>query len=195
MIPVTRDKDEWAIVLEYLPHGHSSHGRPEPIAQVVGEKFFSLLEVVPREGAVFSLGDRVYIGDGPRDNVKYIKRALRFQELTSSASQELEEVVRDIAREAEARFVGFFNKAEPLTTRMHSLELLPGIGKKHMWEILNARKEKQFVSYEDIKARCTTVPEPRKMMEARIMKELRGEDPRHALFVHVHTGEHREERR
>lgn len=189
---ITKEKDEWAIVLEYLPHGHAGQMRPEPVAQVVGERFFSLLEIIPREGVSLSIGDRVYIGDGPRDKVKYIRRALKFSELTTTGAAELEEVVKDLVREAEERFVEFFNKAEPLTTRMHSLELLPGIGKKHMWEVLEARKVKPFASYEDIKQRCPTIPEPRKMLERRIMKELRGEDPRHSLFVHVHAGDRQE---
>jgi len=29
--------------------------------------------------------------------------------------------------------------------------LLPGFGKKHMQEIINKRKEKEFVSFEDMK--------------------------------------------
>lgn len=181
-----REKDEWAIVLDYMQHGYPGQGRPEPVAQVMGERFFSLLEIVPRDGVALALGDRVYIGDGPRDKIKYIKRALKFTDLTTSAAAELEEVVKDIVREAEERFVEFFNRAEPLTTRMHSLELLSGIGKKHMWEVLEARKERAFASYEDMKARCPTLPEPRKMLEKRILKEIRGEDTRHSLFVHVH---------
>ena len=42
--------------------------------------------------------------------------------------------------------IEFFNKAAPLTTRMHQLELLPGLGKKHMWEIIEERKDKPFES-------------------------------------------------
>ncbi|QQG40316.1 MAG: DUF655 domain-containing protein [Candidatus Aenigmatarchaeota archaeon] len=183
------EKDEWAIVLDFLPHGHSGYGRPEPVAEVVGERFFSLLEIVPREGVVLTLGDRVYIGDGPRDKVKYVKRALKHSDLSTSASSELEEVIKDIVREAEERFIEFFNNAGPLSIRMHSLELLPGMGKKHTWEVLEARKEKPFASYEDMKARCPALPEPKKMLEKRIIKEVRGEDPHHALFVRAHEME------
>lgn len=181
-----KEKDEWAIVLDFLPHGHPGQTKPEPVAQVVGERFFSLLDIVPRDGVTLALGDRVYIGDGPRDKVKYIKRALKESELTTTARAELEEVVKDVVREAEERFVEFFNRAEPLTIRMHTLELLPGMGKKHTWELLEARKERPFSSYDDIKQRCPTIPDPRKMLEKRIMKEVRGEDPHHTIFVKLH---------
>lgn len=177
-------KDEWAIVLEYLPHGHASEGgKPEPVAQVVGENYFSLLEIVPREDATLALGDRVYIGEGNRERVKYIKRALDHSDLTSAAQSELEEVIEDIVREAEERFVDFFNDAQPITTRMHSLELLPGIGKKHMWDIIEERDVEPFQSYEDLKERCPSIPEPQKMVRQRILEEIKERDPRHTIFV------------
>ncbi len=176
-------KDEWVIILDVLPNGHPGRGRPEPIAQAVGEKYFSLLELVPRDGITLSLGDRVYIGEGTRDKVKYIKGSVSLNDLTTISRSELEEVIKDLIRECEDRFIDFFNKAGPISTRMHSLELLPGIGKKHMWEVLDARKEKPFESYEDLKKRVPSIPDPQNMIFKRIMTELRGEDPRHRLFV------------
>lgn len=176
-------KDEWVIVLDFLPSGHASHGRPEPIAQAIGERFFSILEIVPRDGTELTLGDRVYVGDGTRDKIKYIKRTISVDELTAFSRTELEEVIKDLVREGEDKFVEFFNSAGPISTRMHSLELLPGVGKKHMWELLNARKEKPFESYEDLKKRVPLLPDPEKMVFKRIMTELKGDDPRHRLFA------------
>ncbi len=76
----------------------------------------------------------------------------------------------------------FFNKAVPLTTRMHSLELLPGIGKKHLWDILAQRRAKPFESFSDIQNRIEMLPDPKKMVIKRIMNELEEKD-RHKLFV------------
>lgn len=45
-------RDENVIVLDFLPRGHSI-GRQEPIAQVIGEKYFSLLEVVVKKRCYF----------------------------------------------------------------------------------------------------------------------------------------------
>jgi len=176
-------KDDWVIVLDFLPSGHPGHGKPEPLAQAIGEKYFSLLEIVPRNDVKLTLGDRVYVGDGTRDKIKYIKRSISMTELTAFSRSELEEVVKDLVREEEERFIEFFNQAGPISTRMHSLELLPGVGKKHMWELLGARKEKLFDNYEDLKKRVPLLPDPEKMVVKRIMVELKGDDPRHRLFA------------
>ena len=56
------------------------------------------------------------------------------------------------------------------------MELLPGIGKKHMWEILEKRDEKPFESFEDLKERVKLIPNPEKAVIKRIMMEIRGED-------------------
>ena len=83
---------------------------------------------------------------------------------------------------SEKRFVDFFNNAQPLTTRMHQLELLPGLGKKHMWEILEVRKTKPFESFEDIKKRVKLMPDPKNAVIKRILAEIKGKE-KHRIFV------------
>ena len=74
MIPKEKlKKDEWAVTLDYLSHGRYSMDRSQPVAQVMGDLYFSLLEVIVREGSTLKVGERVYIGDGKRDKVKYIR--------------------------------------------------------------------------------------------------------------------------
>ena len=175
-------KDEYVIVLDFLPHGRPSDRRPEPLAQVIGEKFFNLLEVILKEGVTVKPGDRLYIGEGKRERVKYIRGRISYNELTSFAKTELENVLEKLVEENEQRFVEFFNRAGPVTTRLHSLELLPGIGKKHLWDIITQRKRKPFESFEDIKKRIAMLPDPKKMILKRIIIELKGED-RRRLFV------------
>ena len=82
------------------------------------------------------------------------------------------------------KFVDFFNKAQPLTTRMHQIELLPGLGKKHMWQIIEERKDKPFESFNDIKARVKLMPDPEKIIFKRIIAEMGGEE-KYMLFVDV----------
>jgi len=62
------------------------------------------------------------------------------------------------------------------------LEILPGIGKKHMWDIINVRKEKPFESFEDIKNRIKLIPDPKHAIIKRILEELENKDKYH-LFV------------
>ena len=95
---------------------------------------------------------------------------------------ELENVINKLVEEREKEFVEFFNKCGPISTRLHTLEILPGIGKKHMWDILEARKEKPFESFEDIKKRVKLIPDPKQSIVRRILEELQEKD-KYKLFV------------
>ncbi|MFQ6020544.1 MAG: DUF655 domain-containing protein [Candidatus Aenigmatarchaeota archaeon] len=175
-------KDENVIVLDFLPRGHAT-GRSEPIAQVIGEKYFSLLEIVVRKDATIKSGDKLYIGEGKRDHVDHIKRRITTKDLTTFARSELPFVVEKIVKENESRFVEFFNNARPISTRLHQLELLPGVGKKHMWDIIKERKNGPFKSFDDIKKRINLMPDPMNAVIKRILEELEGENIRYRLFV------------
>ena len=83
-------------------------------------------------------------------------------------------------QEREQEFVDFFNKADAINTRIHQFELLPGFGKKHTQSILEARKEKPFESFEDIKNRVTNLPDPAKAIEKRIFQE-------HFFIIHINA--------
>lgn len=175
-------KDDYVIVLDFLQHGKPSDRRAEPVAQCVGDKFFNLLEVAIKEGVAVKTKDTLYIGENKRDQVKYIRGRISYSELTSYAKDTLQEVVQELVEKDEKRFVGVFNKSSSLTTRMHSLELLPGIGKRHLWDILNGRKSKPFESFKEVQERVPMLPDPKKMIIKRIFNEFEEKD-RHRLFV------------
>ena len=65
---------------------------------------------------------------------------------------------------------------------MHQLELLPGLGKKHMWEIIEERKDKPFESFDDIKKRVKLMPDPEKAIIKRIISEIQGKE-KHKIFA------------
>lgn len=174
-------KDDNAIVLDFLEHGKPS-GKREPVAQVIGTENFNLLEVVPREGVRLSSGDDVYIGSGDREKVQYIKGKITEDDLTETAKSELDYVLEDLIEENEDRFVKFFNESAPLTPRQHALELLPSVGKKHMWKIIEERDDDPFESFDDIDDRVDLLPDPRNLVKKRLRKELSGGE-KHYLFV------------
>ena len=176
------EKEEHAMVLDYLPNGYPLERKMMPIAQAIGEKNLTLLELVPRRGMSFDVGEKVYIGEGKRDKVYYILGRLQREKLTETAKQHLENVIERIVKEREQEFVDFFNKAEAINKRVHQLELLPGLGKKYTKEILEQRKEKDFESFEDMKKRIPNLPFPEKTIEKRILKELT-EFERYNLFT------------
>lgn len=183
-----RTKEEIAIVLDFLPHGYPFNKRPAhiktPVAQAIGKEHFILLEVAPKREIHLQPHEEVYIGEGKRDKIHHIIGKLLMDKLTVTARNELKYIIKEIVKKNEKRFVDFFNKAQPLSTRMHQLELLPGLGKKHMWEIVDTRKEKSFGSFADMKKRVKLMPDPGKVVVKRIMQELKGKE-KHRLFVDV----------
>lgn len=175
-------KDDYIVVLDFLAHGKPNDRRAEPVAQGIGDKFFNLLEVAIKDDTKIKPKDRLYIGDEKRDQVKYIRGRIDYNELTSFARDMMEEVLNELISKDEKRYVDFFNKAGPVSTRMHSLELLPGIGKRHLWSILNERKKKPFETFKELQDRVEMLPDPKKMIVKRIIFDLEGKD-RHKLLA------------
>ncbi len=178
------EKDEYVQILDFLPRGKSEmppHKR-KPIAQAVGEKYFSLLEIVPRAGISFNQGERVYIGEGVRDKVDHIERRIKFDWLTPTAKTELPLILEKIIRENEGSFINFYNTAGIISTRQHKLEILPRIGKRHRQEILDERGREPFKSFEDMQKRIKNIPDPVRILADKIVEELQGKS-KYLLFV------------
>jgi len=177
------EKEEYAIILDYLPNGYPLERKMMPIAQAIGKKNLTLLELVPRRGVSLQIGEEAYIGEGKRDKIYYILGRLYREKLTESAKIELEEFIKKLVKEKEKEFVNFFNTAEAINKRLHQIELLPGFGKKHMLEIIKQRQEKEFESFVEMKSRLQNLPDPEKAIEKRILNELMVLE-RTNLFVH-----------
>jgi len=175
-----QQKEEYAIILDFLPNGYPFDTRQMqrklPIAQALGEKSFTLLELAPKKELSLQPNQRVYIGEGKRDDIHHIIGRIPLSKLTETAKGELEFIIKDLVQKTPQQFIEFFNKCGPINTRRHQLELLPGIGKKHMWEILEQRKEKPFESFDDIKKRIKLLPDPEKTVIKRILAELDEKD-------------------
>ncbi len=175
-------KEEKCIVLDFLPHGYPDRRHAEPIAQVIGTSFFTLLEVIPREGVNLRQEEEVYIGEGKRDKIRFIKGQMNYRDLTNQAQSMLPEIAEQLVKSNEQRFVEFFNKGTVITPRMHQFQLLPGIGKKHLMDILDERKKKPFESLKDLAARVKLFPDPMKTVVRRVLGELQN-DEKYYLFV------------
>jgi len=168
------DKDEYVLVLDFLEHGRSND-KDERVAQGIGKDNYTLLEVVMREDERPKGGEELYIGEGDREKVQFIKQRIEFDDLTGNAQKELKYVLQELIRQKEDEFVEFFNNATPVTPRRHAFELLPGIGTKHMQALLDEREKEEFESFDDIKERVPSIPDPEKAINNRIMNELKGE--------------------
>jgi len=178
--------EEYACVLDYLPHGRPGARpgyRAGALVQVVGEEYFTLLEAIAKEGVVLKTYDRVYIGKDAREKIAYIIGRISYDELTTNARMELPAVLEKIVANRENWFVIFFNTAQAITPRMHALELIPGIGKKYMWQILDEREKRPFQSFDDLQQR-SNMPNPTKLIAKRVLEELAGES-KYRLFTRV----------
>jgi len=176
--------EEYAYVLDYLQHGRATvrpSYRAGALVQLVGEEFFTLLEATVKESLILKLLDRVYVGKDSRDQITYIIGRISYDELTSAAKSELPGVVEKIVLNRQAWFINFFNSAQAITPRMHALELIPGIGKKYMWQIINERDRLPFKTFDDLQQRAN-IPSPPKLIVKRILEELSGES-KYRLFT------------
>jgi len=182
----TDKKEINAIVLDVLQRGHPDDPRPvfkrEALIQAVGISQFKLLELVPKSLNI-QIHELVYIGDGEREKIERVKRRISYHELTQTAKVELPFTVEQLVQEKEPEFVQFFNKSISITPKLHMLHLLPGIGKKLMWEILTEREKKPFESFADISKRIKSIPHPEKMVVNRILEELQDPDVKYHVFT------------
>lgn len=179
-------REEVARVLDYLPYGRAPDSRSyqkQPLVQGVGEANFVLMEMTPKAGAVPTAGTRIYIGSGERDVIDHVNRRIDYADLSNSAKLELSFEIQKIVLDNEARFIRFFNEAGPLTTRMHALELLPGIGKKLMWAVLNERKKGPFKSFQDLMDRVKGLHYPEKLIAKRVEDELMDDRIKYRVFT------------
>lgn len=171
------------IVLDSLPHGRPDDDRPQykkpALAHAVGRDTFNLVECVLTDDADVSIGDEVAIDS---DDIEEV-REVTFDDLTSGARSEIEYAVGTIVDADEQRFVDHYNEAQPITLRLHQLNLLPGIGKKLRNNILEKRKRRPFESFEDLEERVSGLHNPRDILVKRIHEEIREKDLKYRSFV------------
>ncbi len=182
------EREDAARILDYLPYGRTPDTRSyqkQPLIQAVGEANFVLMEMTPKGGVVPTAGTRVYIGSGSRDVIDHVNRRIDYSELSNNAKLELSYQIVSIVLENEARFIRYFNEARPITTRMHALELLPGIGKKLMWAVLNERKKGPFNSFADLMERVKGLHNPEKIICKRVEDELMDDRIKYRVFTTV----------
>jgi len=179
----TRKYEEYAYVLDFVTRGKSTtvKGRDGIIVTALGEERLTILELLAMPNSTFEIGERVYIGKEGRTKILSVLGRLEYAQISSSAQSELAAVVEKIVNQNEQRFVDYLNNAQPLTPRIHALELIPGIGKTYMKTMLAEREKRKFTDLKDLQARVG-LKEPAKQIAKRIIEEITGET-RMNLFV------------
>jgi putative nucleotide binding protein len=183
MLTAEKKYEEFAYVLDFMPRGKSAviKGREGPVVQAIGDEMLTLLELLAVENKDLEVGEKVKIGKEGREKIASVLGKLAYEELTPEAVSSLPAVVESLVKANEQRYVAYFNELQPLTPRLHGLELIPGIGKTFMREILDIREKQQFTSFDDLQSRVG-LREPAKLIARRIVEELSG-DSRINLFI------------
>ena len=182
-MPADKKYEEFAYVLDFMPRGKSTviKGREGPMVEAIGEERLTLLELLAMEDQDFEAGEKVKIGKEGREKIVSVLGKLIYEELSTEAKASLPTVIEGLVKENEKKYVAYFNDLQPLTPRLHGLELIPGIGKTFMKEIVEMRERRPFTSFDDVQTRVG-LRDPAKMIAKRIIEELAG-DSRISVFV------------
>jgi putative nucleotide binding protein len=178
-----RKYEEYAYVLDFTPRGKSItvRGREGVIIQAIGEERLTLLELLGVQNVNVEIGERLYIGREGRDKVASVLGRLEYNDVSQTSKNELPIIVEKIVVANEKRFVEYINMSQPITPRIHALELIPGIGKTYMMTIIKERDKKKFENFTDLQSRVG-LREPSKLVTKRIIEEIMGQ-ARMNLFV------------
>jgi len=178
------DEAVHAVILDYLAHGHDG-GRygNRPAAFALGTRDFRPFELAVVEDAHVLIGNRIVVEPPEEREVAEAVHEVEYGALSSNAQSELEYVVEDFVDDDEQRFVDFYNDAQPITLRLHQLDLLPGIGKKLRNNILDEREREPFGSFEEIEQRVSGLHNPRDVLVERIIEEIREDDLKYRTFA------------
>ena len=170
-----RKYEEHAYVLDFKSRGKSItvRGRTGVIVNAIGEERLALLEILGVENSTFDVGERIYIGKEGRTKVKSVLGKIDYTKMSILTQNEIPRIIELIVTKNEKRFVDYLNNAQPITPRIHALELIPGIGKTYMNVLIQEREKKLFESYSDIEKR-TGFKEPIKHLSQRILEEISG---------------------
>ena len=178
-----RKFEEYAYVLDFSLRSKSItvRGKEGIIIHSIGEEHLTLLELLGAQNVDFEIGERVFIGRDGRDKVLSVLGRLEYNDISQSAKNELLSIIEKIVSANERRFIDYINMAQPITPRIHALELIPGVGKTYMRTIIKERDKKKFESFADIQNRVG-LREPSKLISKRIIEEVSGQS-RMNLFV------------
>lgn len=175
--------EDFAYVLDFIPRGKSViiKEREGPLVQAIGEERLTLLEILANNSADFRSGERLPIGKENRSKIVSVLGKLEYNELTNEAKNELQPVLEEMIKQNEQKYIMYFNELQPITPRLHALELIPGVGKTFMRQIINQRDKKKFEDFAELEKRVG-LHDPMKLIARRIVEELSG-GSRVTIFV------------
>ncbi|UYP46654.1 hypothetical protein NEF87_002939 [Candidatus Lokiarchaeum ossiferum] len=173
-------------LLDILQHGgvdKAGHSW-NPICQVMEVPSFNLYEVSLNKQKIqeLKLQQKIQVTGREDSPLGRPNKKLKYDQLTHASLQTIGLVLEQYVLENEERFIKFINNVGPITIKRHYLEVLPGVGKKLMNEILENRHRKLFENFEELHTRVPGF-KPKEVFVKRIIEELEDEELKHYLFV------------
>ncbi len=170
-------------ILDILEHGHIRDGRSGqfPLVQAIECPDFNLFELSYKRGAEIKLQDKVVLG--PNSVVGKVRKRLTYHKLTQTSKDLLASTIEMHIEASEQLYLTFLNTAGPITTKRHKLSLLPGVGQKLLWEIIDQRNKVPFESYADFDERIKSIHNVKTLISKRILNEIIDDEEKHYLFV------------
>jgi putative nucleotide binding protein len=179
-----RQKENFAWILDYMDRGIPKRfwrKEPIPYAQAVGEEYFFLLELQVFGGRRLAIGQRVPLFSREEQRTVAVLSRIYYEDLTMEAKDNLKQVLIRIIELNEQRFIGMINSMGLITPKLHSYELLSGIGKNITKKIIEEREKSAFKSFEEFEER-TGVSNIKEIIAERIKEELSTKQ-KYKLFV------------
>jgi putative nucleotide binding protein len=180
-------------ILDVLERGHVRDGRTGqfPLVQAIEAPDFNLFELSYKRGAEIKLQDKIILG--PDAVVGKVRKRLTYHKLTQTSKDLLASTIELHVADSEQLYVNFLNTAGPITTKRHKLSLLPGVGQKLLWEIIDQRNKVPFKSYADFDERIKSIHDVKSLISKRILNELIDDESKHYLFVKQHKPKPKQE--
>ena len=165
--------EEFAFILDFRINSRSSliKGRDGTIIQGIGLDHLTLLEILGSPDESFTIREKIGIGKDGRSKVVSVLGKLLYSNLTSDSIHSLPEILEIIVSTNEPFYVNYFNDSQALTPRLHFLEVIPGIGKTLLSQILKERDINRFSSFLDLQERIH-IRDPSKLIARRLFDEL-----------------------
>ncbi len=106
-ISANKKYEEYAYVLgfRYKQKSITVKGRDGTIITSVGASNFRLLEILGEEDVKFEIGEKIYIGKEGRTKVSSVLGKLKYEQISSSAKQELANIFKKIILETKPSII------------------------------------------------------------------------------------------
>ena len=162
--------EDWARVIE--------HDTKEDVVTAMSEKTLGFCRLKVKSGGDLLIpSQRLYIclDSAQRKEVVSILGMARRDRMSNMAKMDLPLVVQMFVEEHASYFVDeFYNKAGPISLKVHGFELLPDVGKKKAGQMVAARNSVGvFASLEELNTSCNI--DAAELLARRFVQEL--EDP------------------